>query len=141
GGPRVTPPGDPQVTIERPRRALDSESGADLFGSQPRLDHLEGHLAPDRLELLGYPDLPHPALAEQVEEPIRPDTLVRVATRGARPGSAPGHRQRVVEASALVRRPGGHRHTPRAGKGRSPRARRHPRTAGGRYTGGAASGA
>ena len=50
----------------------------------PGLDDLDRDPAPDRFELLGQPDLAHPALADDLEKPVRPDAsgLVSVTAGG-----------------------------------------------------------
>ena len=42
----------------------DSKRATTSLGVHPRLDDLERHLGADGLELLGEPDLAHPALAD-----------------------------------------------------------------------------
>ena len=59
----------------------DSNRATTSPGVHPRLDDLQGHLAPDGLGLLGEPDLAHPALAEPLEQPVRPDPFLRASFR------------------------------------------------------------
>ena len=64
---------------QRQRLPLGFEAGDHLLGVHARLDDLERHPAPDRFVLLGQPDLAHPALADDLEKPVRPDASGRVS--------------------------------------------------------------
>ena len=77
--PAVEHLGDGGVVHQGQGLPLGLEAGHHLLGVHARLDDLERHPAPDRLELLGEPDLAHPALAEDLEKPVRADASGPVA--------------------------------------------------------------
>ena len=54
-----------------------------------RLDDLERHLAADRLGLLGHVDDAHPALAEQLEDPVYGPMVARSRRRTAAASASP----------------------------------------------------
>jgi hypothetical protein len=70
GSPGIEHLGDGRVVHHRQGLALGLEAGDHLLGVHARLDDLQRDPAPNRLDLLGEPDLPHPALAEAVEESV-----------------------------------------------------------------------
>jgi hypothetical protein len=82
-------PCDVRVVHHGQRLALGLESRQHLLGVHARLDQLQGDAAPDRLGLLGLPDLPHAALADQL------DQAVGVAPAAAREAT---NRRRLVVA-------------------------------------------
>jgi hypothetical protein len=96
----VEHPGDVRVVHQRQRPPLRLEPVQHLPGVHAGLDHLQGHGPADRLVLLGGPDGPHPALAEQAAERVRPDPGVGV---GAGAAFAPGFRRRAGRRAVVGR--------------------------------------
>jgi hypothetical protein len=65
--------GNVRVIHQGQRLPLRLEAGDDLSGVHAGLDDLQGHLAPDRLLLLGKEDNPEAALADPLQQLVRPD--------------------------------------------------------------------
>ena len=71
--------GDGGMVHEGECLALRLEAGDHLLGVHACLDDLQRHPASDRFELLGQPHLAHPAFADDLEKPVRPDASGRVS--------------------------------------------------------------
>ena len=65
--------GDVRVVHERQRLPLGFEAGHHLLGIHARLEHLESDLAADRLLLLRHVDDAEAALADLLQQLVRPD--------------------------------------------------------------------
>jgi hypothetical protein len=63
------------------RLALGIESRDDLRRVHPQLDDFQGDLAADRTGLLGQPDDAHAALADLLQQAVRPDGGGRAGRR------------------------------------------------------------
>jgi len=71
-----------RVVHQRQRLPLRLEPRQHLSAVHPGLDELHGDRAPDRLGLLGRPDLAHAALADRLPQLVRPDPVPRVGGGG-----------------------------------------------------------
>ncbi len=74
-GPGVEDLGDGGVLHERQRLPLGLEASDDLARPHPRLDQLERDAPPHGAQLIGFPDLAHPPLADRPDQPIRADRV------------------------------------------------------------------
>ena len=54
---------------------LGLEAGQDLLGIHPGLDHLEGHHAADRLDLLGHPNQSEAAFPDLLAQRVGADLV------------------------------------------------------------------
>jgi len=75
--PRVEDARDPRVVHHGERLPLGVEPRDDLARVHPELDDLERHLAAHRLFLLGAEDPAEASLAEDLDQPVRPDDRSR----------------------------------------------------------------
>jgi hypothetical protein len=75
GSSGVEHPSDIRMVHERQGLSFRLEPGDDLARVQPRLDDLEGHLALDRVHLLGHEDRPHAAFADLLQQFVRADDI------------------------------------------------------------------
>jgi hypothetical protein len=82
GHPGVEHLGDVRVVHEREGLALGLEPGDDLGRVHAGLDHLDGHLAADRVLLLGHEHDAHAALPDLLQQAVRPDRRARPFRRG-----------------------------------------------------------
>ncbi len=73
GGPRVEHPGDVRMVHQGQGLPLGLEAGDHLLGVHARLDDLQGHLAADRLLLLGHVDHAHAAFADLLQQLVGAD--------------------------------------------------------------------
>ena len=62
----------------RQRLPLRFKAGDHLAAVHPRLDQLQGHLAFDRLGLLGHVDHAHPAFTDDLQQFVRADLGARL---------------------------------------------------------------
>ncbi len=69
------------VIHQRQRLTLRLEARDHLLRVHPELDQLQGHAAPYRFGLLGQVHDPHPALAQQIQDPVAADALGTGGTR------------------------------------------------------------
>ncbi len=74
-GPGVEDLGDVRVIHHRQRLPLLLEAGDDLLRVHAHLEDFQGHAPPHRLLLLGHPDRAKAALADLLEQLVRPDAL------------------------------------------------------------------
>ena len=75
GHPAVEDLGDVRVVHDGQGLPLGLEAGDDLAGVHPGLQHLQGHLAADRLGLLGQEHDAEPALANLFQQLVRADDV------------------------------------------------------------------
>ena len=73
GRPGVEDLGDVRVVHQGQRLPLGLKASDHLLGVHAQLDDLQGHLAADRLLLLGHVDLAEAALADLLEELVGAD--------------------------------------------------------------------
>ena len=84
GGPRIEHAGDVRVLHECQRPPLALEAPDDLLAVHSRLDHLEGHLTPDRLGLRGAPHAAEAAVAQHLEQGVGTDGVPGLLARASR---------------------------------------------------------
>jgi hypothetical protein len=90
GGAGVEDAGDALVVHEGQGLAFGLEAGDHLGGVHTGLDDLEGDLAADGVLLLGHVDDAHAALADLLEQLVRPDPRARALRRPRRAGRVQG---------------------------------------------------
>ena len=73
GGPRIQHPGDVRMVHEGQRLSFRLEAGDHLGRIHPRLDDLEGDLAPHRPFLLGHVDDAEAPFADPLQQLVRTD--------------------------------------------------------------------
>ena len=79
---RVEDPRDARVVHQREGLALRVEAPNDLLRVHPQLEDLQRNVPPHRLFLLGVPHDAEATLAEQLQQPIRPDARARFEVDG-----------------------------------------------------------
>ena len=104
GGAAVEHLGDVRVVHQRQGLPLGLEAGDHLAGVHARLDDLQGHLAADRLLLLGHVDHAHAPFADLLQQLVAADDRAGAFGEGGMVEGGGDAERRALRESCRLRR-------------------------------------